>query len=285
MIVITNPDEMKSKAHSLRKQGKVIGLVPTMGALHRGHVSLIETARERCDFLVTSIFVNPIQFGPSEDFSKYPRPFAKDCLAAENAGSDLVFAPCSEDMYANNHATFVDVHDITTTLCGASRPGHFRGVATVVLKFFNIVTPQLAVFGQKDAQQCLVLRRMVRDLNCSVELLFAPTVRDLDGLALSSRNVYLSADERAQAPLIYAGLLNAVSLHDKGERSCDTIRNTILESIEKSSLLAKEYIDVVDMESVHPVSTIAAPALAAVAVRTLESKTRLIDNIVLGGTF
>jgi pantoate--beta-alanine ligase len=285
MIVITTSDEMKSKAHSLRKQGKVIGLVPTMGALHKGHASLIATARERCDFLVTSIFVNPIQFGPSEDFLKYPRPFDKDCLAAQSAGSDVVFAPTNADMYAKSHSTFVNVQDITTMLCGANRPGHFTGVATVVLKLFNIVTPNIAVFGQKDAQQCLVLRRMVRDLNCSVELIIAPTVREIDGLALSSRNIYLSAEERAQAPIIYAGLRNAVSLYEKGERSSDTIRNAINKSIEKASLLAKEYIEVVEMESVHPVSMIAAPALAAVAVRTFESKTRLIDNIVLGGTF
>lgn len=276
---------MKSKAQALRMQGKVIGLVPTMGALHKGHVSLIATARERCDFLVTSIFVNPIQFGPSEDFSKYPRPFHQDCLAAESAGCDAVFAPGSADMYSKSHSTFVNVEDITAMLCGASRPGHFKGVATVVLKFFNIVEPHIAVFGQKDAQQCLVLRRMARDLNCSVELIIAPTVRESDGLALSSRNIYLSAEERAQAPLIFAGLRNAVSLYENGERSGDTIRNIIAESIGKSSMLTKEYIDVVDMESVHPVSVIAAPALAAVAVRTLQSKTRLIDNMVLGGTF
>ncbi len=285
MITVDNPSHMKNLSLTWRKAGKTVGLVPTMGALHRGHLSLIETARRRCDLVVTSIFVNPIQFGPLEDFSRYPRPFDKDCRAAEDAGCDVLFAPDRSGMYPKDYSTYVNVEDITNGLCGASRPGHFKGVATVVLKLFNVVSPQIAVFGQKDAQQCLVIRRMVRDLDCSVELLFAPTVREADGLAMSSRNSYLSAEERNQAVHVFRGLSVAQSLFRSGERGAAAIRESILRVLLDAPLLSIEYVEIVNMESVLPVETLDAPALAAVAVRTKETKTRLIDNILLGGTF
>ncbi len=259
--------------------------MPTMGALHDGHVSLITTAREHCDIVVTSIFVNPLQFAPSEDFAKYPRPFDKDCATAEKAGCDVVFAPDAKEMYPTGYSTFVDVETITSYLCGANRPGHFKGVATVVLKLFNVVSPQVAVFGQKDAQQCLVIRRMVRDLNCSVRLVFAPTVREKDGLAMSSRNSYLSSDERGQAVFIYKGICAAVSLYGGGERNGAALQGTIAGALSGAPLLSVEYVEIVDMDTVSPVSVLGAPALAAIAVRTKQTKTRLIDNAVLGGTF
>jgi len=285
MKIVMNPFEMKNLSITYGKAGRTLSLVPTMGALHDGHVSLITTAREHCDIVVTSIFVNPIQFGPSEDFARYPRPFDKDCAAAEGAGCDVVFAPEAKDMYPAGYSTFVDVENITQYLCGANRPGHFKGVATVVLKLFNVVSPQVAVFGQKDAQQCLVIRRMVRDLNCSVGLVFAPTVREKDGLAMSSRNSYLSSDERGQAAFIYKGLCAAVSRYGAGERSAAALQGAIAGVLSGAALLSVEYIEIVDMDTVAPVPELGAPALAAIAVRTKQTKTRLIDNAVLGGAF
>ncbi len=285
MKIVTNPAEMKNLSITFQRAGKTVGLVPTMGALHKGHVSLIKAAQRHCDMVVTSIFVNPIQFGPAEDFSKYPRPFESDCSVAEQSGCDVVFAPAKDDMYPSDHATYVHVENITGVLCGAARPGHFTGVATVVLKLFNIVAPQAAVFGQKDAQQCLVIRRMVRDLNSSVKLLFAPTVREEDGLAMSSRNSYLSPEERRDAPLLYAGLSSAVALYESGERSAARLRGAVEAACRRATQFSVEYIEIVDMNTVSPLATVRSPALAAVAVRTNLTKTRLIDNVVLGGTF
>ncbi len=285
MKIVASPSEMKNLSTTYRKAGKTVGLVPTMGALHDGHASLIAEARRRCDVVVTSIFVNPIQFGPAEDFSKYPRPFGADCRKAEESGSDAVFAPAAGAIYPDDFSTFVNVERITDTLCGASRPGHFKGVATVVLKFFNIVSPHVAVFGQKDAQQCLVIRRMVRDLDCPVRLVFAPTVREQDGLAMSSRNSYLSPEERSAAPLIHKGLSAAALLYGSGERTAKTLNEAIARAVRGSALLSVEYIEIVDMETLAPMPQLSAPALAAVAARTAETGTRLIDNVVLGGTF
>ncbi|HMD68699.1 MAG TPA: pantoate--beta-alanine ligase [Chitinivibrionales bacterium] len=285
MKIVTNPSEMKNLSTTYRKAGKTVGLVPTMGALHDGHAALMAEARRLCDVVVTSIFVNPIQFGPAEDFSKYPRPFDRDCRKAEESGCDVVFAPAAGAIYPADFSTFVDVEKITDTLCGARRPGHFKGVATVVLKFFNIISPHVAVFGQKDAQQCLVIRRMVRDLDCPVRLVFVPTVREQDGLAISSRNMYLSPEERRATPLIYKGLSAAALLYESGERSAAKLKEAIAQTIRGSALLAVEYIEIVDMETLAPVPQLSAPVLAAVAARTAETGTRLIDNVVLGGTF
>jgi pantoate--beta-alanine ligase len=284
MKIVTNPGEMKTLSLTLQKAGKKVGLVPTMGALHAGHMSLLKTAQHLCDVTVMSIFVNPAQFGPAEDFSKYPRPFGEDCKKAEENWCDVVFAPSEKDMYPDGYSTYVDVEKITDRLCGASRPGHFRGVTTVVLKLVNIVMPQVAVFGQKDGQQCLVIKRMVADLNVPVKLVIAPTVREADGLAMSSRNAYLTQAERSVAPEIYKGLAKAQALYDSGERSARKLCFSAAETYRKAAGFSVEYIELVDAVTAQAASTVSGTALLAVAVRTRESKTRLIDNIVLGGS-
>jgi pantoate--beta-alanine ligase len=230
-----------------------------------------------------SIFVNPAQFGPAEDFQKYPRPFDSDCEKAEAAGCEVVFGPSQTDMYPADYATYIDVRRITDTLCGAARPGHFQGVATIVLKLLNVVSPQVAVFGQKDAQQVAVIKRMVTDLNLSTKIICAPIVREPDGLAMSSRNVYLTSAERPQAALIYKGLSVALEKFSAGERSAQRLKETIGSVFLKAALLSPEYIEIVHTTTLQPLETVTGPALMAVAVRTKESRTRLIDNIVLGG--
>ena len=283
MKTVTSVHEMINLAHTFRSAGKRIGLVPTMGALHRGHLSLLEIAKDRADATVMSIFVNPTQFGPQEDFSRYPRPFEEDCRKAEAAGCDVVFAPDTGDLYPPLHRTSVQVSGITERLCGKSRPTHFQGVTTVVLKLFNIVKPHCAVFGAKDAQQLLVIRRMVEDLHCPVEIVAAPIVREDDGLALSSRNAYLTAEERTAAVLINRGLRNAEERFGGGERRAAQLIGDIGETMARSPLLVPEYIEIVDLNLLEPVERIADGALAAVACRTRQSNTRLIDNTILGG--
>jgi pantoate--beta-alanine ligase len=267
----------------LRREGKRIGFVPTMGALHEGHLSLLRRARELSDATVASIFVNPAQFGAAEDFQAYPRPLERDCRLLEDAGCDLLFAPSAGDMYPRGYSTYVNVEGVSDGLCGASRPGHFRGVATVVLKFFNIVDPDVAVFGRKDAQQVMVLKRMAQDLNLRVRIEVAPTVREPDGLAMSSRNAYLTPAERRAAPLIYAGLRDARAAFEKGERSAARLRGIAADVYARSPLLTVEYIEFVDPADARHVETVDGATLAAVACRTVESRTRLIDNVVLGG--
>jgi pantoate--beta-alanine ligase len=284
MKIVTSPSDMKSLSLAYRKAGRTIGFVPTMGALHEGHLSLLAAARAICDIVVMSIFVNPTQFGPSEDFSTYPRPFDADCAQAEQNGCDVVFAPAKENMYPKGYSTYVNVETITDVLCGARRPGHFKGVCTVVLKLFNIVSPHIAVFGQKDLQQCMVIKRMVQDLVVSVRLVFAPIVREHDGLAKSSRNVYLTKEERGEAPLLYKGLLKACAAYEAGERNAQNLKDGISHELRAARFFSTEYIDIVDLQSSLPVSEIKGPAGAAVAVRTGRSHTRLIDNILLGGT-
>jgi pantoate--beta-alanine ligase len=283
MKIVKSPAEMKNLSTTMQRSGSSVGLVPTMGALHKGHISLLERVKGVCDFSVMSIFVNPVQFGPNEDFKKYPRPFDADCEMAEKAGCDVIFAPSKEDMYPENYCTYVNVEDITDRLCGASRPGHFRGVSTVVLKFFNIVMPQVASFGQKDAQQVLVIKRMVHDLNLSVTIDVAPILREESGLAMSSRNAYLSSAERDAAPLIYKGLCNAVAQFNAGVTKSDVLINVVRNVIGESSLLDIEYVELVDTVKIKPVVSVSSAALIAVACRTKESRTRLIDNIVVGG--
>jgi pantoate--beta-alanine ligase len=283
MKIVKSPAEMKNLSMTMQRSGSSVGLVPTMGALHSGHISLLERINNASDFSVMSIFVNPVQFGPNEDFQKYPRPFDADCEMAEKAGCDVIFAPSKEDMYPENYCTYVNVEEITDGLCGALRPGHFRGVATVVLKFFNIVMPQIASFGQKDAQQVLVIKRMVHDLNLSVSIDIAPILREESGLAMSSRNAYLSSAERQAAPLIYKGLCSAVTQFNAGVTQSDVLINAVRNAIGESSLLDIEYIELVDTVKIKPVVSVSSTALIAVACRTKETRTRLIDNIIVGG--
>lgn len=283
MLIVRSPAEMKNLSLTLQKGGDSIGLVPTMGALHDGHLSLVNIAKKNCDTVVMSIFVNPVQFGPNEDFKKYPRPFQEDCQKAQDAGVDIIFAPSPQDMYPQNFSTYVEVDRITDLLCGASRPGHFRGVATVVLKFFNIVLPQVAIFGQKDAQQLFVIKRMVRDLNCPVRIISAPIFREHDGLAMSSRNVYLTPAERADVPLIFQSLQSARKLFEQGTTNASVLIDHIRHMCTGSERFKIEYVEIVDTIHLQPVDTVSGAVLLAIACKTTESATRLIDNVILGG--
>lgn len=284
MVIVNSVAEMKNLSLTYQMSGRKVSLVPTMGALHKGHLSLIDIARKNSDISVMSIFVNPTQFSPNEDFQKYPRVLDKDCMLAENAGCDVIFAPSALDMYPSNYSTYVSVEDITANLCGASRVNLFRGVATVVIKLFNIVNPQVAVFGQKDAQQLLVIKRMVRDLNMSIKIESAPIIREESGLAMSSRNRYLSNSELQQVPVIYKSLQLAHQLYNQGESNVCAIKKAINELIMQSPLLKPEYIELVDTVEIKPVDRLQSTTLVAIACRTLESNTRLIDNTVLGGS-
>ncbi|MGE5756215.1 MAG: pantoate--beta-alanine ligase [Planctomycetaceae bacterium] len=268
-----------------RGGGRVVGLVPTMGALHDGHVRLIEHCRAEAGFVVVSIFVNPTQFGPNEDFAHYPRALDLDRGRCEEAGADLIFAPTAAAMYPRGAAsTFVEVPGLSDVLEGASRPGHFRGVATVVLKLFEIVRPDLGVFGQKDFQQQLVIRRMVDDLNLPVAIRIVPTVREADGLALSSRNRYLDPDERRAALVLSKALRNAARAVAGGERQGDRVRQILGETIQCEPRATLDYAEVADAETLEPLADLAVGrrAVALLAVRI--GATRLIDNAVLLGT-
>jgi len=279
MEIITTPSEMQAAAQALRREGKTVGFVPTMGFLHEGHLSLMKIARARCDVLVASIFVNPTQFGPNEDLDAYPRDFERDEKLCREEGVDLLFYPTPENMYLDGHSVWVDEDSLSGVLCGAARPGHFRGVCTVVTKLLNIVLPDFMVLGEKDAQQLRVLRRMVRDLNFPVEIVPGPTVREPDGLALSSRNKYLSPAERAEAVCLFQGLEKAKALFAAGERDAAVLKAAICEVIEKTSGII-DYIELVDDETLQPVARADKPALVALAVKF--SGARLIDNAVLG---
>jgi pantoate--beta-alanine ligase len=262
-----------------RQARRTIGFVPTMGALHAGHISLIEAARRDGTFVVVSIFVNPTQFGPNEDYTRYPRDEAGDLEKCRAAGADLVFIPTAEVMYASDAATTVHVARLTETLCGPCRPGHFDGVATVVTKLFNIVQPDRAYFGQKDAQQLAVIRRMTRDLNFPIEIVGCPTVREPDGLAMSSRNLLLSPDERRRAPALYRALCAARDRILRGERDSQVIlaeMHGILATINPTRV---DYVSIVDADSLQPVARIDRPVLIALAVRL--GATRLIDNVLV----
>lgn len=260
---------------------EAIGLVPTMGALHAGHERLIQTARKECKTVVVSIFVNPIQFGPNEDYTRYPRTLEADAAVCESLGTDLIFAPPVEEMYPEPQLTFVEVGRVAEHLCGKFRPGHFRGVATVVLKLLNIVQPHRAYFGEKDMQQLMVIRRMVSDLNVPVEIVGVPTVREADGLALSSRNAYLNGEERKAAPALYRALQEAVKRIETGEKRAASIRDAALKVLAEQPLIRVEYFDVVDPIELQPIERIDGPARVAAAIWI--GKTRLIDNIGLRG--
>ena len=251
-----------------------------MGALHEGHLALIRAARERDDVVVVSIFVNPTQFNASEDLKKYPRDLARDLALAEGAGADLVFAPPAAEMYLPGASTWVDVEGLTAGLCGAARPGHFRGVCTVVTKLFNIVGPHRAYFGEKDAQQLAVIKRMVRDLDMRVEIVPCPTVREPDGLAISSRNVRLSPEARAQAPVLYRALSAARVAIENGERDVERLKADISAVLADADLVTIDYVEIVDADSLEAVPTITERCLIAVAV--FFGTVRLIDNITVG---
>jgi len=278
--IVASVSEIRKQLDRIRHDGKRIGLVPTMGALHGGHASLIEKARAECDFVVVSIFVNPLQFGPSEDFQRYPRPLEKDTALCAEKGADLIFAPGTNDMYASPQITFVEVTRITDHLCGAFRPGHFRGVATVVLKLFNIVQPDSAYFGEKDYQQLCVIRRMVDDFNLPLTVVSVPTFRESDGLAMSSRNVYLSGDERAAAPALYRALTVARERIASGETDAAAIKTAALKVLAAEPLVRVQYFEIVDPSEVQPVATIAGAVRIAAAI--FIGKTRLIDNVAAG---
>lgn len=277
MRLVEKVVEMKEVAQTLRRQGKIIGFVPTMGYLHAGHLSLVRAARRETAITVVSIFVNPIQFGPKEDFNRYPRDLSRDRAMLEAEGVDYLFYPSSEEMYPPGFKTYVEVTKLQDVLCGRSRPGHFRGVATVVLKLFNIVSPDLAYFGQKDAQQAIIIQQMVRDLNLDIKIKVLPIVRDDDGLALSSRNAYLSQGERRAALAIPRSLEEAVRLVASGEKRAEAIRKQIEKVIEGEPRLKIDYVEVVHPEKLTPVEMIDEGCLIAVAVYC--GQTRLIDNV------
>lgn len=261
----------------MKKEGRKIGFVPTMGYLHKGHLSLIRIAKKKSDVVIVSIFVNPTQFGPREDFHSYPRDFGKDKLLLEQIGCDYLFTPSIKSMYPQGYLTYVDVEKITHRLEGAVRPGHFKGVTTIVAKLFNIVQPDIAVFGQKDAQQAVVLKKMADDLNYGIKMIIAPTVRERDGLACSSRNTYLSNDERKQAKVLYQALRMAKEMIKNGERSASKIASKMNKLIDKQPLAEIDYIAITDANTLELLNKLKGEVLISLAVRF--GKTRLIDNI------
>lgn len=258
--------------------GQVLGLVPTMGALHNGHGALLDEARRRCGVVVASIFVNPIQFNQASDYELYPRVFEDDAAFCAARGVDYIFAPATQEMYPEPQRVFVEVEGLTEHLCGRNRPGHFRGVATVVLKLFEIVRPHIAFFGEKDYQQLAVVRRLVRDLNVPLEVVGVRTVRESDGLAMSSRNRHLSPAERSVAPCLYQALLSADRSIASGERDAAAIREQVRRDLDRVAEIKLEYFDLVDPETIQPVEIIDRPVRAAAAVWI--GKTRLIDNVL-----
>ena len=273
---------MKAAAIEARSKGKTIGFVPTMGYLHEGHLSLVRESRKSADVTVVSIFVNPLQFGPQEDFRRYPRDPERDAALLEKEGVDILFLPENREMYPEGYRTSVEVAGLQEKLCGRSRPGHFRGVATVVLKLFNIVRPDYAFFGQKDAQQVVILQKMVQDLNADMEIRAMPIIREPDGLAMSSRNAYLSAEERRAALVLSSSLGEARRMFENGERAAGPIRERLSSAIAAESLARIDYVEIVDPSSLEPVERIDGEALVALAVYI--GKTRLMDNEILGST-
>lgn len=280
MQIITSVTEMQTLAHELRSKGQIIGLVPTMGALHDGHLGLVRLAAERADKVVVSIFVNPTQFAPSEDFNKYPRELEADVAKAEAAGADYVFAPPPDDVYPKNYSTFITEERVAKPLEGVSRPTHFRGVTTVVAKLFNICRPDLAVFGQKDAQQVAVIQKMVADLNFTVDIVVSPTLREADGLAMSSRNRYLTATQRAEALSISRALFKARDMVAAGERRSDRLVAEATHILSQQRRVRMIYVSLVDRLTMEPMRE-AEPGRSLVAIAVWVDEVRLIDNIIL----
>ena len=280
MKVITSIQEMSQFSAVARKEGKTIGFVPTMGALHRGHLELVKLSQSKTDSTVVSIFVNPTQFGPQEDFNAYPRQFESDSEKLQKENVDVLFAPTDRDMYGSEFQTSIDVKEVSKWLCGEFRPGHFQGVATVVLKLFNIVRPQVAVFGEKDYQQLLVIKHMVCDLNLDVNIVSHPLVRDSDGLALSSRNVRLSQEEKKEALIIPATLARAQEFFNKGEREVAKILTACAEFIDREGSLNLQYLEIRDALTLKSISKIERKAVVLLAAHV--GNVRLIDNCILG---
>lgn len=276
MQIVSTIEELRSIVKWWRGEGHSVGLVPTMGFLHEGHKSLIVKAVSENDRVVVSDFVNPTQFGANEDLSTYPRDLKRDAALCEEAGADVIFHPAPEEMYFEDNCTFVDMNRLTKGLCGKTRPTHFSGVCTVVSKLFNIVTPDRAYFGQKDAQQLAVIRRMVRDMNFNIAIVGCPIVREEDGLAMSSRNTYLSEKERKAALILHKSLVLGEELLQSGERDAAKVRDAILKNMRTEPLARVDYVELVDAENLEPVKKIQKPILAATAVYI--GKTRLIDN-------
>lgn len=281
MKIISDIQEMQLFVRQAKEKGLRIGLVPTMGSLHEGHLTLMHQAKKNCDVVVASIFVNPTQFGPTEDFAKYPRDLSGDSEQAAKAGVDVIFHPQPEDMYPAGYSSFIEINGITQKLCGLSRPGHFRGVATVVAKLFNIIQPDKAFFGQKDAQQVLVLKRMVTDLNMNVTLEVVPIVREEDGLAMSSRNAFLSPEERKAALVLSQSLQLAQKLVEQGQVNARNIKEQVILEIQKEKLAQIDYVEVYSYPQLETLDVIEDKALLALAVRF--GNTRLIDNTILEG--
>jgi len=280
MKVIESVKEMQNISLDIKKSGKSIGFVPTMGALHEGHISLVKTAHNENDIIITSIFVNPTQFGPNEDFSKYPRTFESDSRMLENEGNSFLFFPSAAEMYPLGYETFVEETSLPNHLCGITRPGHFKGVTTVVLKLFNITMPDSAYFGQKDYQQSIIIKKMVCDLNINVNIRVLPIIREMDGLAMSSRNKYLSPEERASASVLYKSIKSAKTLFSGGERNAKTISENIIRIVTNEAPMSRfDYVRIVDPASLEERQSVRKGDVITLAVYF--GKTRLIDNCIL----
>lgn len=280
MQVIQSVNEMQSIAMGMRVQGKLIGFVPTMGALHQGHLALVDVAKQQADFVVVSIFVNPTQFGPNEDFDRYPRTLDEDLALCREHGVDAVFTPGREDIYPDGYSTYINEEKLSRNLCGASRPGHFRGVTTVLAVLFNIVRPDLATFGQKDAQQVAIVRKMTRDLQIPVEIITVPTLREPDGLAISSRNRYLEPGQREDAAAIYRALQAGKKLVESGVRNVDRVVAEVSYQLSHSRRIRVIYVSIVDPETMDNQRDI-IPGRSLLAVAAWMDQVRLIDNTIL----
>lgn len=281
MKVLRTIKEIKEYAKTQKQAGKIIGLVPTMGALHEGHLTLMRAAREKCDIVIASVFVNPVQFGPNEDYDAYPRRFEEDCKKLETVPVDAVFHPEPAEMYPDGYATYVNVEgEITHKLCGVQRPGHFRGVATVVTKLMNLSRADEAFFGQKDAQQVVVISRFVEDLNINVHINMVPIVREESGLARSSRNQYLSADEKKAALVLSRSLKAAKMLYADGENKVAELKKVVSDILEAEPMATVDYVELYSFPGLLSIEEVKGPALLAIAVKI--GKTRLIDNVILG---
>ncbi len=280
MRIVSSLKTIRTLTERLKIKGKSIGFVPTMGALHEGHLSLIRQAYRENDIVVVSIFVNPIQFGPKEDYRRYPRNLKRDAQLCAKVGADVIFYPDARQMYPANYKTYVEVYDLSNVLCGKSRLGHFKGVATVVTKLFNIINPNIAYFGQKDAQQAIIIKKMAEDLNIPIKIKVVPTVREKDGLAMSSRNIYLNKDERQDAAVLYQALILAKNLIKQGSVDSSGIIRKMRRLINKKKSACIQYISVVKHKDLQPMDKIRGKVLIALSVWI--GKTRLIDNIVIG---
>ena len=280
MKIIESAKKMQALSESLRNQGKIVTFVPTMGYFHEGHLDLMREGRKRGDCLVISIYVNPTQFGPNEDFEKYPRDLERDRTMAEGVGVDVIFYPPTAEMYPPYYQTYVTVENVTNNLCGLSRPGHFRGVATICAKLFNLVKPHIAVFGKKDFQQLVTIKRMVQDLNMDLEVIGMPTTREQDGLAMSSRNIYLTPDERVSALSLSRSLKLAKGLYEQGERDAVKMIGEVRKHIESRAYTTIDYVQICDTTTMKDVVLLDGESVLAMAVRV--GKTRLIDNYVFG---